>query len=64
VLIAAAPVIEQAVKPGGILIFSGILRAQEKETVAAFRSRRFRIDSISRKGKWVTVRAMKQQERK
>ena len=59
VLIAAAPAIARAVKPGGRLIFSGILRSQENETVAAFRSRRFRIDTISRKGKWVTVIASK-----
>jgi len=59
VLIAAAPAIAQAVKPGGRLIFSGILRSQEKETVAAFQSRRFRTDTIIHKGKWVTVLATK-----
>ena len=53
VLIAAAPTIEKAVKPGGRLIFSGILRFQEAETIAAFPG--FKIDSVTRKGKWVTV---------
>ena len=59
VLIAAAPAIARAVRPGGRLIFSGILRSQEKETVAAFLSRGFRADTILRKGKWVTVLATK-----
>ena len=57
VLIAAAPSISRAVKPGGRLIFSGILRFQEIETVAAFPS--FQIDTVTRKGKWVTVHATK-----
>jgi ribosomal protein L11 methyltransferase len=59
VLIAAAPAIARAVKPAGRLIFSGILRSQEKETVAAFLLQKFRIDTITRKGKWVTVLATK-----
>ena len=59
VLISASPAIARAVKPGGRLIFSGILRSQEKETVAAFRAHQFRIDTLARKGKWVTVLATK-----
>jgi len=59
VLIWAAGTIAQVVKPGGRLILSGILRVQEKETVEAFRRQRFRIDAVSRKGKWVTVIATK-----
>lgn len=60
VLIAAAPAIARAVKPGGRLIFSGVLRSQEKETVAAFLKQRFRIDAVSRKGKWVSTLATKE----
>ena len=59
VLIAAAPAIAQSVKPGGCLIFSGILRTQEKETTAAFLNCGFRVDTITRKGKWVTVMGRK-----
>jgi len=59
VLIRSAGNVSMAVKPGGRLIFSGILRTQERETVEAFRRQRFRIDGITRKGKWVTVLATK-----
>jgi ribosomal protein L11 methyltransferase len=54
VLIAAAPSLSRAVRTGGRLIFSGILRSQENECVRAFRKNGFRIDAISRRGKWVT----------
>jgi len=57
VLIATAPAIAKAVRPGGRLIFSGILRFQESETIAAFPS--FTLDTVTRKGKWVTVLATK-----
>ena len=62
VLISAAPAIARAVPPGGRLIFSGILRTQESETVRAFRKQRFHIDTIVRKGKWVTGLATKRGE--
>ena len=55
VLIRASGSIAQAVRPGGRLIFSGILRLQENETVEAFRRQRMQIDGIARKGKWVSV---------
>ncbi|HWB59181.1 MAG TPA: 50S ribosomal protein L11 methyltransferase [Chthoniobacteraceae bacterium] len=59
VLIQAAPRIARAVKPGGCLIFSGIMRHQESECVAVFRACGFIIKKISRKGKWVTTLAVK-----
>jgi ribosomal protein L11 methyltransferase len=56
ILQGAAPAIARAVAPGGCLIISGILRVQEKETLAAFTSERLRVGEISRRGKWVTAR--------
>jgi ribosomal protein L11 methyltransferase len=49
-----APKIAAAVAPGGRLVFSGILRTQEAEVVAAFRRAGLRIDRTVRKGKWVS----------
>lgn len=49
-----APKIAAAVEPGGRLVFSGILRAQEAEVVAAFRKNGLKIDRVVRKGKWVS----------
>ena len=53
-LIEVAPKIAAATAPGGRLIFSGILREQEAEVVAAFQRAGFRIDRVVRKGKWVS----------
>ena len=55
VLRAAAPAITSAVAPNGRLILSGILRSQEKETLATFNSRHFRVMKVHRRGKWVTA---------
>lgn len=49
-----APKIAAATAPGGRLVFSGILRTQEKEVVSAFRRAGLRIDRVVRKGKWVS----------
>jgi len=53
-LMEVAPKIVAAVAPGGRLVFSGILRTQESEVVAAFRRAGIRIDRLVRKGKWVS----------
>jgi ribosomal protein L11 methyltransferase len=53
-LVEVAPKIVAAVAPGGRLVFSGILRTQEKEVVAAFRRSGLRIYRLIRKGKWVS----------
>ena len=55
ILRANAARIVRAVGPGGCLVLSGILRAQEAETAAAFTSRGLRIDQTKRRGKWSTV---------
>ena len=56
-LVEVAPKIAAAVGPGGHLIFSGVLRAQEAEVVAAFRRAGLAVGPIVRKGKWVSGRA-------
>ncbi|MGB8355256.1 MAG: 50S ribosomal protein L11 methyltransferase [Chthoniobacteraceae bacterium] len=59
VLIKAAPAIAHATKSGGSLIFSGVMRHQEKECVAAFVSHGFRVRKTIRKGKWIAALATK-----
>jgi ribosomal protein L11 methyltransferase len=56
-LIEIAPKLAASVAPGGALIVSGILRAQEAEVLAVFRRAGFRILRSVRKGKWVALMA-------
>jgi ribosomal protein L11 methyltransferase len=58
-LIEGAPKIVAALAPGARLIFSGILRAQEPDVVAAFEGHGLRIERLVRKGKWVSGLASK-----
>lgn len=55
VLRMAAPQIVASVRPGGCLVLSGILRPQEREVLATFRTQGFRLEKVSRRGKWVTL---------
>lgn len=59
VLIAAAPRISHALAAGGALIFSGILRGQERETVQAFEREKLYIERVVRRGKWIAALARK-----
>ncbi len=59
VLIKAAPRIARATKAGGWLVFSGVMRHQEKECVAALKAQGFLVKKTTRKGKWVTTLALK-----
>ena len=52
-LIETAPRIAAACAPGGRLIFSGILRAQEAEVIPVLKKAGFQIQRLIRKGKWV-----------
>ncbi len=54
-----APKIATAITPGGWLVFSGILRTQEAEVVAAFRRAGLHIERLIRKGKWVSGLGMR-----
>ena len=53
ILAEVAPTIAAAVAPGGDLVFSGILRTQEEEVLAALRAAGLQIERLVRKGKWV-----------
>jgi ribosomal protein L11 methyltransferase len=52
--IAIAPKLVKALAVDGRLVFSGILRSQEKEVMTAFAGAGLRIIRLVRKGKWVT----------
>jgi len=54
ILVEIAPKLAAVTAPGGRLIFSGILRAQEREVVGALKAQGFRVERLVRKGKWVT----------
>ena len=56
--------IASAVKPGGMVIVSGILRAQADGCLAAGRKAGLKFDRIIRRGKWVTAVARKPSRRK
>jgi ribosomal protein L11 methyltransferase len=59
ILVEAARQIAAAVAPGGQLWVSGILRAQEREVVAAYRKRGLRLKRATHRGKWVMLRFAK-----
>jgi len=64
ILRMAAPQIVASVRPGGCLVLSGILRPQEKETLATFRALGLFPEAVSRRGKWVTMQMRSPQTRK
>ncbi len=55
-LVEVAPKIVRSVSPGGVLIFSGILRDQEAEVISAFKRAGIVVERVVRKGKWVSGR--------
>jgi ribosomal protein L11 methyltransferase len=55
ILCAAAPRIIKTLRPGATLILSGILRPQEKETLAPFLAHGLVLEKTTRRGKWVTL---------
>ncbi len=59
ILVRIAPKLAASSARGGHLIFSGILREQEPEAIAALEQQKFRIARIERKGKWVSGLAWK-----
>ncbi|MDP3173759.1 MAG: 50S ribosomal protein L11 methyltransferase [Phenylobacterium sp.] len=54
-LVALAQDIRGALKPGGIAILSGLLRAQERRVFAAYRSRGFRVLRRLHRDAWSTL---------
>jgi ribosomal protein L11 methyltransferase len=59
-IIAAIPVWKPRLKTSGILILSGILRAQEREVVRRLHKLNFAIEEIRRRGKWIAILARRQ----
>jgi ribosomal protein L11 methyltransferase len=59
ILIEIAPKLARALVPGGTLIFSGVMRDQEREVTAAFRKAGLRIREVKRQGKWIAGIATK-----
>ncbi len=58
-LIAAAPVIIRGVRPGGFLIFSGVLKTQADDVCRALLREGFKILKIVNRGKWCAGLAVK-----
>ena len=55
VLVALEPTLAAAVAPGGTLVTSGVLRAQQGRLRAAFCAPRWRLRGTTRRGTWVTT---------
>ena len=54
-LIAALPMFRRALRSNGWLIFSGVLRAQASEVIAAVLHAGWRIEKQRQRGKWVAL---------
>lgn len=53
ILIDIAPKLARALAPGGTLVFSGVMRSQEREVTAAFRKAGLHVGDVKRQGKWI-----------
>lgn len=62
-LIESAATIASATAVGGHLIFSGVLREQEAEVVAAFEKAGFTIQRIIRRSKWIAGHAIREKRK-
>lgn len=58
-LIAALPVIRKCLKPGGLFIFSGVMRTEEEGVVRAIRQNGLQLEEIRRRGKWIALAGRK-----
>lgn len=54
-LIQLAQAIRDALRPGGLVILSGLLRTQERRVLAAYRSRGFRVVRRLHRDAWATL---------
>jgi ribosomal protein L11 methyltransferase len=63
ILIVAMPVWLRHLAANGSLIFSGVLRSQERELVTALRRNGCRAAEIRRRGKWIAVLAVRARKR-
>ena len=62
-LIEVAEVLAAATAAGGMLIFSGVLREQEKGVVTVIRRAGFGIERVVRRGKWIAGLARRLSDR-
>lgn len=53
ILVQIAGKLSRALAPKGTLIFSGVMRSQEKEVVDAFRQAGLHVHTVKRQGKWI-----------
>jgi ribosomal protein L11 methyltransferase len=53
ILVAIAPKLARSIAPGGMLIFSGVMRDQEAEVSTAFKKAGLKVTETKRQGKWV-----------
>lgn len=59
ILIEIAPKLARALAPDGTLVFSGVMREQEGEVVAAFRGAGLCVAEVKRQGKWIAGLAVR-----
>jgi ribosomal protein L11 methyltransferase len=59
ILVGIAAKLARAMTADGVLIFSGVMRDQEREVTAAFRKAGLRIGGLKRQGKWIAGIARK-----
>ena len=52
---AMAPAFTRHLRPGGAAVLSGLIAAEERQVLAAFRTRGLRLRQRTRLGAWVTL---------
>ena len=58
-LIALAPVMRRALRPGGVAVLSGLLDHQAREVAATYRAANFRLAARSRRAGWTVLTVMR-----
>jgi ribosomal protein L11 methyltransferase len=63
-LVRLAPAIARAVKPGGTVILSGLLRGQQRTVLAAYRAQGFGLERRCLRDAWATLVLQRRQRRR
>jgi ribosomal protein L11 methyltransferase len=63
ILIAALPIFSRHLEDHGRLIFSGVLRSQERALITALDGNDFRVEEIKRRGRWIAILASRPRKR-
>jgi ribosomal protein L11 methyltransferase len=61
-LMALAPAMYQAIKPGGVAVLSGLLNEQAREVVATYRAAGFHLLAARRYGEWTVLNLMRRRQ--